>query len=182
LLISASRGVVVGEPFARSGHHRLEAGRLGTGSPPTSSGARSIQPDEGRVAFQPKLAISVSKVTRSPTCVKVAPSKSKPSALFGQSEGLASQRNSGLGVDEAADQPGARDRSTHRRRGSPRCGRGTWRRRVAELVRTSRAARPARGSVDPLAELEPGRFGLDARLRGKKSIDRSASTSAAAVA
>ncbi len=99
---------------------------------------------------RPKLAASTSKVTRSgvaATWVKVAPSKSKPSASVGQSFGLSSQRNFALRVDEAADQPG-RGHAIHpeilaRRPGAPRkVGAGE----TADAARAPRAVRRARAA------------------------------------
>ena len=86
--------VVVVHALSRTCHDRFEASRLGhrlsadvelcTSAPIRTSAASSSSP---------KLATSVSNVTRSPTCVNVAPSKSTERA-FGQSEGLASHLES----------------------------------------------------------------------------------------
>ena len=52
---------------------------------------------------------TTSKVTWSPTCVKRAPSKSKPTALFGHLLRIGEPDEARLGVDEAAHQPRGRE-------------------------------------------------------------------------
>ena len=71
--------------------HVLDVG--GAAAPPTSSTC-TIAPRRTRPRFssRPKLASRTSNDTLSATCVKVAPSKSKPRASAGHSAGVSSHR------------------------------------------------------------------------------------------
>jgi len=152
----------------------------GTGSPPMSS-TWTIVPRRARArsCSSPKLASSVSNVTRSPTCVNVAPSKSNPSALFGHSDGLASQRKRGVWIDEAPDEPGAGhpvDPELASRRPGPAAV-------LAQVELGHLALRLARlvgrqDGIDPLAEVRPRAASASTPVSdGKKSTVRSASNS-----
>ena len=150
----------------------------GTGTPPmsrqwTSAPKRAI----AWSASRPKLAASTSNVTRAPTWVNSAPSKSNPTAVFGQSPVFFSQTNLAFGSMKRRINHADATRSIHRCRRVAQVRRDNGRVRASESRPWQRAVRQAETRVQC-------RFRIGERalhwLRagpGKKSIALNAATS-----
>ena len=169
----------------------LRAGRFpaplasATGMPPISRKWTAAPiAARARSCSRPKLATRTSKVTRPPECVNSAPSKSKPTALRGQLARALDPGELRVAVDEALDQPGAREpvRPTDRC-ASPTAACGTSRDRRAAPASSRHAAR-LRNTAPP--SLPPGpigrpRLGLSPG-RGRSRFPPACRTSAAGAA